>query len=220
MMMPMIVIDKVEFSLHAAVSLWHPQLAYALVWFAALANIHIFSKLKLQRNSRFFFRELFPSSVSLLLYSFRQCFAAIQSEELWLRLSFTRRHRLSHAGKSIAIWSQTHHDTHQTKKNEQSFGKWHWTVAICWHCARCTQTHRRRRCVSTIASFWTSMILVYFYFPSILFRNTHKSSEWLELLRAGQSPTILFLLTTNFYPSQTNKCRKENTILANSEQTP
>lgn len=129
---------------------WHMRWCGSPHW-----QTYTFStKLKLQRNSRFFFRELFRSSVSLLLYSYRRCFAAIQSEELWHRLSFTRRHR-RRKQKNRLRYGRRHIMT-RTKLRRTSNRLVNGIELLPFvgivHAAH-THARRRRHCVSTIASF-------------------------------------------------------------------
>lgn len=137
MMMVMIAIDKKEFSSFALIST-------SMLW--RLGDIlndcttechqccrHSLANMKLQRNLRFFsfnFSELsflcLPSGAPLLS-------EVIQTEELWLHLfhasSSSSYAKMFACEKSIRYG---HHDVYQTKKNEHSFCKWHWTVADGW----------------------------------------------------------------------------------------
>lgn len=51
---------KWNFLPHAAASLWHPQLAYALVRFTALANIHVFHQVETSKKFAIFLSGTFP----------------------------------------------------------------------------------------------------------------------------------------------------------------
>lgn len=124
------------FSAAVAASLWHPRwlLPIAACMYAlTLPSNHVI--FVAGKDASWNFKEIRFFSLNFSVLSFRCIYLASRRKIALARYRIvlfsdaTCHFAVTFAFEKSIRYGHQHHDMHQTKKNEHSFGKWQWTVA-------------------------------------------------------------------------------------------